>query len=418
MFILLDVVFFIYSIIYLPYLIVTKRWHKDFIQRFGFFSTNLEVKIAAQSNVWIHAVSVGEVTAIEGFIRAFRKIRPDLSIILTVTTKTGYELAQRRFAGMATVIAAPLDFSGTVKAFTDMIKPRVYIAAETEIWPNLFERLYKNGVPIAIINGRISDRSYGRYQKIKFLLKPVLNQVSIFAMQSEKDRERIVSLGAPIQRVVNVGNIKFDGLLDFDKDIKKDLGFNPRLPRWLAGSTHPGEEKIILDVFKSVKQQYPQWQLMIAPRHIERSAEVLALVKDAGFTTTLFSQVMNMPSIASDVIVVDTIGHLRQLYSYAQLVFVGKSLCVGGGHNVIEPGMYGKAIVVGPLMANFTDILKSFKDNQAIVQVADKDEFKRVIVNLVADEARRNSLGLKAKETIFKNQGASKRTLDLIQTCL
>lgn len=417
MFILFDLIYFLYCLIYLPYLLLTRRWHQDFGQRFGFFAKNLEVKIASQENVWIHAVSVGEVMAIEGFIAAFKRARPDLNIVLTVTTKTGYELAKARLAKEITVIASPLDFSWVVEAFVQMIKPRAYIVAETEIWPNLFSCLFKQKVPIAIINGRISDRSLGRYQMIKAVLKPVLGQVSIFAMQSEMDKERIIDLGAPLQRVFYVGNIKFDGAAIVTKEQQPDL-FKVPDPVWVAGSTHPGEEKIVLKAHKQLCKKYPAWQLIIAPRHIERIDDVVTLVREAGLKEVLFSSLKGKPIPKDHVCVVDTIGHLRQLYALAQIVFVGKSLCVGGGHNVIEPGIYGKAIIVGPMTENFRDIIKAFRAYQAIIQVKDAEEFTHVLLQLAGDPAQRHALGVRAKETIIKNQGAIKRTLDLVQTCL
>ncbi len=416
MFILYDVVFLLYSLLYFPYLILTKRWHRDFGQRFGVFPKNFEVKLGKGKNVWIHAVSVGEVMAIEGFIQQLKIRYPDHQIVCSVTTKTGYELAQQRLSDQACVIAAPLDFSWVVDIFTAMIKPRVYIAAETEIWPNLFARLHKDQTPIAIINGRISDRSFGRYQKIKFLLKTVLNHVSIFAMQSQGDAARIISLGAPAERVHQVGNIKFDNV-PLQQSLK-DSDFNPAHPVWIAGSTHPGEEKIILDAFKQAKANFPDWQLMIAPRHVERTEEIIDLVKAAGFNYLKFSDISNKAFDKDAVIVVDTIGHLRSLYAHASLVFVGKSLCVGGGHNVIEPAMFGKAIIIGPMMANFRDIVASFKAEEALVQVNDVPAFEAAVKELMGDAHKRNCLGKWARMVIDNNQGATERTLTLIEPCL
>ncbi len=412
MFLIFDIVFLLYSVLYFPYLILAGRWHRGFFGRFGFFAKNLEVKLGKSSNVWIHAVSVGEIIAVEGFIRALKLQRPELQIVCSVTTKTGYELARVRFANLAIVIPSPLDFSLTAHIFVETIKPRLYIAAETEIWPNLFARLHQKGVPIAIINGRISDRSYGRYLKIKWLLKPVLNRVSVFAMQSQEDVTRIINLGAPFDRVKNTGNIKFDDLPLGNPIVTLDY------PVWIAGSTHPGEEKIVLDVYRRLKPQFSQWQLVLAPRHIERSSAIAALVKGQGFSFRLLSELHKGMGNPNEVIIVDTMGRLKELYAQASLVFVGKSLCVGGGHNIIEPACFSKAVIVGPMMANFKDVLACFKSEEAVLQVKDADELERVVKDLMGSEKHRKVLGERARAVIDRNQGATQRTLTLIQSCL
>ena len=416
--ILYDVVFLLYSLFYIPYLLLTKRWHGDYAQRFGIFPENLRLKLHQSENIWVHAVSVGEVIAVEGFIRRLKERSPKLNIVCSVTTKTGYELAHQRLANTACVIAAPLDFSFTVRAFVRLLRPKLYIAAETEIWPNLFERLRRENVPIAIINGRISDRSFGRYQLIKGLLKGILNNVSAFAMQSELDAQRIVDLGADKSRVQAVGNIKFDDIDSRVRGNDSGMGFGNDKFIWIAGSTHPGEEDIVLEVFKKLKPSYPDWQLMIAPRHVERTAEVMALVEKAGLKGALFSKLDSRFRGNDSVIIVDTIGDLRRLYSFAALVFVGKSLCIGGGHNIIEPAFFAKPIIIGPRMENFRDITACFKTEDAIAQVQDAAEFESAVKDLMADQQKREALGKSARRVIDKNQGATERALKLIEQWL
>ena len=399
MFILFDLVFLLYALVYLPYLLLTKRWHPDFSQRFGIFPKKIQAQLGAASNIWVHAVSVGEVMAVEGFIRRLKERWPSHTVVCSVTTKTGYELAQKRFGQIACVIAAPLDFSFIARRFVRLIRPKLYIAAETEIWPNLFGRLHQEAVPIAIINGRISDRSFGRYQCIKALMKPVLAKVSVFAMQSDVDATRIKELGANPEKVFMVGNIKFDDISRDGPPTKPFGGGNGEL--WVAGSTHPGEEQIILDVFKQLPQD---WRLVIAPRHVERAQEVMRLVVQAG--------------LQERVSVIDTVGRLRDLYAQASLVFVGKSLCVGGGQNVIEPAAFAKAVIVGPMMENFRDIVACFKTDNALVQVNNTAEFEAVVKALAGDEQKRKALGLRARVVIDKNQGAGERTLKRIEPWL
>lgn len=419
MFIFYDGVFLLYALFYLPYLIVTRRAYKGFSMRWGSFAQQIKQQIKAKPNIWLHAVSVGEVMVLEGFIDQLNKIYPQYQLIVSVTTKTGFGLAQERLKNKAVVIASPLDFSFTVEHFISLINPKMYIAVETEIWPNLYEQLNKHQIPAMIINGRISDRSFGRYKAIRFLLKGILHHVQLFCMQSQMDAQRIIDLGANPQKVVVTGNMKFDGCdekIGTSPDFQiKESGDVP-IFWWVAGSTHPGEEEIILDVYKDILQSNPGWRVIIVPRHIERVSTIIELIKAKGMKTIKFSEIdgSSMTIFKDDIMVVDTIGHLRSLYEIASLVFVGKSLCVGGGHNIIEPAFFAKPIVIGPKVENFRDIVACFKKAQAVKQVSDKYDFSKVIKELVADPVKRAELGAAAKEVIQQNQGATKRTLEYL----
>ncbi len=406
--ILFDVVFLLYSLVYFPYLFLTGRWHPDYIQRFGFFTPALRARLGGGRNVWVHAVSVGEVMAVEGVIARIKARWPSYTIVCSVTTKTGYALAQKRLGNAACVICAPLDLSLVVHSFAAIIRPKLYIAAETELWPNLFSRLHKDKVPIVVINGRISDRSIGRYRMIKALLKGILAKVDVFAMQSDLDAARIKELGADPGKVFTVGNIKFDQVRQ--DDARPQAIFSR--PLWVAGSTHPGEELLVLDVFKKMSG----WSMVIAPRHVERAAEVMDAVVSQGFEAVKFSELQGDPG--NKVIVVDAIGHLRGLYAAASLVFVGKSLCGGGGQNIIEPAVCAKPIIIGPMMENFKEITACFKAEDALVQVDGPAAFEKAVLALAADEGRRRTLGQKAMAVVDKNQGAGERTLELIKQWL
>jgi 3-deoxy-D-manno-octulosonic-acid transferase len=248
-----------------------------------------------------------------------------------------------------------------------------------------------------VINGRISDGSFGRYKTIRFLLKGVLNQVSLWCMQSQGDADRILELGADPSRVYMMGNVKFDEYSRSFEPSRADLPEGSNELWWVAGSTHPGEEQIILDVYQKVKKTDPRWKLVIAPRHIERASQVRELAAQHG---------------SKDVVVIDTIGQLRFLYSKASLVFVGKSLCGGGGQNIIEPAFFAKAIVIGPKTANFRDIVACFKEKNAIVQVEDARSFETAVLKLCADASGREALGAAARRVITSNQGATRRVLE------
>ncbi len=397
MFLIFDLVIFIYALLYLPYLLITKRGFAGYSMRFGLFTGPVTQQIKAKANIWVHAVSVGEVMVIDGFIDRLKEKYPAYQIIATVTTKTGYTLARERLKNKAIVIPSPIDFSFVARRFVSLISPKIYIAAETEIWPNLYGQLYRRHIPIVVINGRISDTSCGRYKAIRPILKGILNQVELWCMQSQKDADRIMELGAQASRVSVTGNIKFDDAAQAPDVALRGFDIGQDELWWVAGSTHPGEEEILLDVYSKLINKDPNWRLVIAPRHVERASQIKDLVSKRGLKS---------------VIVVDTIGQLRSLYALASLVFVGKSLCVGGGHNIIEPAVYGKAIVIGPMVTNFRDIVACFKDAKAIVQVKDTEEFEHEVLSLCADPSRREILGNAAHDVIAANQGAASRSLE------
>jgi 3-deoxy-D-manno-octulosonic-acid transferase len=397
MFLLYDFIFLLYALIYLPYLLLTNRGYAGFGMRFGLFPSQVKKQIKAKANIWVHAVSVGEVMVLDGFIDRFKKRYPSYQVIATVTTKTGYALARERLKDKALVIPSPIDFSFVVGVFVSLIDPKMYIAVETEIWPNLYRKLYLKKIPLAVINGRISDASFGRYKAVRFLLKGILNQVSLWCMQSPRDAKRIMDLGAESSRVVMTGNIKFDeGPRALDLSYVHFPSGKDEL-WWVAGSTHPGEEEIVLDVYSKIIKDDPKWRLVIAPRHVQRAPQIRELIARRGL---------------KDVIVIDTIGQLRSLYAKASLVFVGKSLCVGGGHNIIEPAFYGKAIIIGPKCENFRDIVACFKEGNAIVQVKDAHAFEIAVRALCVDASKREALGAAAREVIAANRGATERILE------
>ncbi len=414
MFIIYDFILLILALLYIPYLIGRRKWHSGLWTRLGFVPSDLRERLSVQENIWIHAVSVGEVLAIEDFIFSLRQEFPHFKIICSVVTKTGYALAQERFENKAIVIFAPLDFSWIVKKFITLIDPEIYICAETEIWPNLYFFLNRKRVPIIQINGRISDKAFKGYQRIKFILKGILNCVDIFCVQTELDASRVKALGVKDNKVVVTGNLKFDNYPPVPAFTKESLGFATEDCLWIAGSTHPGEEEIVLDVYKRLNQEFSSLRLVLVPRHIERAQEVTQLIGKAGFEPDLFSKNVGIKLTQNQVLVVDTIGQLRGLYSIAGIVFIGKSLKGGGGQNVIEPAFFGKPIVVGPLTYNFKDIIKIFLRNQALKQIADAKELEDAIKYFLQNPSQGQAMGRRAKELVEKYQGATAKTVKII----
>lgn len=407
-----DLAFILFSIFYLPYLLLKRKAHKHFWTRFGFLDTQ-GLGLQEKKRIWVHAVSVGEVRVVKGLLTKLRGAYPQHQIVLSVVTQTGFKTACAMVERGDVVIYAPVDLSFAVRRYLDIINPSVYINAETELWPNLLTELKRRAVVVIQVNGRISDGAFGRYQFFKGLLSHVLNSVDLFCMQSETDARRVKALGAAEAKIMVTGNMKFDDLPAAD---------GPRLPSaltaapgplFIAGSTHPGEEAIILDIVKAIGGRFPALGLMIAPRHPERALEVMDLCARRGFRAVRFSK-MNKPLDPGEVLVVDTIGHLRSLFALAQIVFLGKSLRVGGGHNVIEPAYFGKPVLVGPLMQNFRDIMKLFQQEDAIVQVKDKTQLQTMIIKLLEDEPLRRGFGERALAVIAKNKGATEKTFAAI----
>ena len=410
---LYDILFGIYALVYLPILVLRGKWHSGFRERFGFFPPDVTKLLSETRNIWVHAVSVGEVAVVEGVITGLRKRYPDHRIVLTVTTKTGYSFAQRKYQGTVMVFWSPLDFSLTVQSFIRTIHPVFYVAAETELWPNLFRSLSLQGIKIFVVNGRISDQAFPRYMLARKILRNTLARVRLFIMQSKIDADRILAMGAPSEAVRIAGNIKFDNMPGLATIDPAKYGFDPRHLVFLGGSTHPGEEAHLINIYKSFKDEYPALRLVLAPRHPERAALIAELVRQSGLTPQFFSKNTNVIGTDS-VLVIDTIGHLIDLYSLATIVFVGKSLSAGGGHNIIEPAVFGKPVMIGPMMGNFRDITSAFLAEKAVIQVPDALALKESVRQLLADPAQRRTLGELARMVVQRNRGAGIRILDLV----
>lgn len=417
MLIIYNILFFLFAWACLPCLYFKGKWHSGFYARLGFLPP-LEKEAGRFRTIWIHAVSVGEVLAVLDVIDALRKRFPREKIVLSTVTPAGHDLAQARLKGQCAVIYAPVDFPWAVRRYIQTLRPRIYLSAETEIWPNLFTLLHQNHVPIVQINGRISDQAFRGYQKVRFLTRRILNCVSVFCVQTPLDAERLIDLGAEHSKVHVVGNLKFDNLPARGFLKKENLGFAPEDQLWIAGSTHPGEERIVLDIFKNLTEEFPRLRLVVAPRHVERTLEVSEIVKEAGFQPLRFSQTGGAPIASRTVVVIDTIGHLRDLYDLADVVFIGKTLTVPGGQNMIEPVSFGKPTLVGPHTENFKDVTRIFLEAGALIQVQSGDELSSQIRDLLRDPRRRTEMAVKAGETMKKLRGAAQKTMDIISEIL
>lgn len=401
---LYDIAFLIFSIFYLPKLIFKKKLRGNFSQRLGFYDKAKAGELeSGAGSIWIQAVSVGEVSLCKSLIPLLKRRFPQSKIVISTITKTGNELAKKLFSDKAVIIYFPLDLSFIVKRAVKFIRPKIYIMVETEIWPNLLRALSRSSVPAVIINGRISDASYGKYRLARPFLKKTFNRISFFCMQSNMDAERIMSLGAAPDRVRVTGNMKFDTESKADTSsaqaMSVSLGMKAGDLLIVAGSTHKGEEEAILSVFRALAKEFNSLKLLIAPRHVERAGEVKSLLNNAD---------------NGRILVLDRIGLLNSAYSIATLVFIGGSLVGHGGQNPIEPAVFEKPVIFGPHMFNFKDVVSLFIKKGAAIQVKDKDDLGLKISALLKDGAWRHRLGSNAKKIVSENRGATEKNLNVI----
>jgi len=418
MFIIYDLIFLIVAIMYLPVYLFRRKFHQGFWQRLGFLPKDLKL----DRPIWIHAVSVGEVMAVKGLIGELRKAYLDKQFVISTVTPTGNKIAQGIAQKGDFVTYLPLDFSLIVRRTLNKIKPSLFIIAETEIWPNLLSYLYKRNIPVVVVNGRISDSSFKGYLLIKFLLRPILNRVTLFCVQSDRDAQRLIGLGVSGDKINITGNMKFD-FKDYT-DLKKDytdyrlkLGLNPKEKLLVMGSTHPGEEEIILKVYKDLLKDYSSLRLLIAPRHPERTKDIEKLIIKYNFQSLRISQVDLRPVTCDlrPIFILDTVGQLVNYYAISDIVFVGGSLVKKGGHNILEPASLGRPVLFGPHMFNFRDIAELFLKNQAAILVHNQKELREKIKDLLSNPSLATQFCQRAKELILENQGATQKNVGLIK---
>ena len=392
----------------------TGKYFRTFRERMGRLPVYLNMD--GDRSIWIHAVSVGEVLATRPLIPALKQRYPNHKVYLSTTTMTGNEVAQKSMRGVEGFFYAPFDFPGPVRKVLATLNPSLLVIMETEIWPNLIHQARRRGTRIAIVNGRISPKSFAGYRRVRGFLRGVLAEVDVFLMQGEAHAERIRALGAPAERVRVTGNLKFDAVeaeRTPERLARIIAGESPRhRPLWVAGSTMAGEEELILQAYRYVSERVPHAGLVIAPRHPERFAEVPALVESAGFRCVRRTTLDPGAWRDGDVVLLDTLGELIQVYSLATVVFVGGSLVPSGGHNILEPAVAGKPVIVGPYMENFQEIAEKFRAEGAMVQVASAEELALEVTSLLTDEARRRNLGERAKSLVDRNRGAVRNTID------
>lgn len=421
MFIIYDLIFFCIALLYLPSYLFRRKFHRGFLVRLGLLPKNLELG----RPIWIHAVSVGEALAVKGLIEGLRKLCPEKKIVISTVTATGNKVVKGFVKEQDFVTYLPLDFSWAVKSAIDRVNPGVFVIAETEIWPNLIAYLRKKNIPVITVNGRISDSSFRGYSLLKLFIRHTLRKVSLFLLQTERDSQRLKFLGVEADKIKITGNMKFDGndQVDAKKDIsniKLKLGLRAEEKLFVAGSTHKGEEEIIVRAWKELKADHPGLRLLIAPRHPERAKDIEKIISGFGYPSALCSKLPAECSLCTShsVFILDTMGELSYYYALADLVFVGGSLIRKGGHNLLEPASLFKPIIIGPHMFNFRDIADMFIENRAAVMVYDADSLKDGIRKILGGSGEAVKMVEAASGLMRKNRGATERNLLIIRQFL
>ena len=457
MYFLYDILLHLSLLLLIPYFLFKMffvgKYRKGILERFGFIDKEkirrFSIGHAGKSGkvVWFHAVSVGETKAALPLLKRFKERRPDVKVIFSTVTNTGNTVAMREGAQwMDSLIYFPLDFYWVVSRVVERLGPDAFVVVEKEIWPNILRVFKKNKTPVLVINGVISDRSFKRYSFFEFFFRRIFGNISYFLSQTEQDRSRAVALGVEPARCLVAGNIKFDitpaewpaeergafisglNIKDSDKII-------------VAGSTHAGEEKIILDTFKRLKQEFSDIRLIIAPRHPERFSEVERLIKDKGFSMIRRSEIRSQESEArskkqeaqknlasyllplvshpkSDVILLDTIGELCNIYSLATAAFVGGTLVDTGGHNLMEPAFYRKPVVYGPYLRGYLEMAEMLEKAGGGIRVNNGEGLFIKLRDLLNDKISRENTGMAAYGIVESNRGATEKCLKVLESLL
>jgi len=398
-----------------PFYIIRVLWKNGgWSERFG----NISLPTKSGKIIWIHAVSVGEVIASKPLISLINKELPDYEVVLSTVTKTGRQMAQKIKVKTANIFYLPFDFPFTVKKVLRKINPSAIVLAETELWPNLIRYAHKLNIPIVMFNGTISKSSFSGYLKIQKLFKQVLNKISFFCMQTEEDKNKLLRLRVEENKIKVTGNTKFDCYDSLtSKESLGDWDIEGRTPVIAAGSTHPGEEDIILDIIRDIEKKFPEALLILVPRHPERVSEVENLIKGRGYSYIKRTK-MGPSKVNEKIIVMDTIGELLKVYSVADIIFLGGSLVPIGGHNLLEPASLSKPIITGPYTFKQDEMVSLLKKGNGLRQVQNKKYLRDALLELLSSPEKMEELGKNAQKVVLENQGATKKNLEVIEKLL
>jgi len=385
-----------------------KRWS----ERLGY------VPESVQSNcIWWHCVSVGETLAALPLIKKLKQLYPDIPVLVTGMTPSGSEQIKKQLGNMVSHMYAPYDLPHVWDRFLKKINPRLLIIMETELWPNMLAKCHEKNIPAILINARLSEKSAKGYGKFSGLVKEMLDNLNIVAVQNEQDGNRFIKLGLAPEKLHITGTVKFDISISAEliqKAHELRASWDSKRPVFIAASTHAGEEDIILKAFQKISAQDPDVLLILAPRHPERAKEIMELCESHKFNFCRRSQ-QEIPKADTKVFIADTLGELLLFYAVSDIAFVGGSLIIRGGHNVLEPAALGIPVITGESLYNFAQIDKLLSDAEAIIKVKNTEDLSKAVLGLLNDHKRREAVGKRGEAVIAKNRGASEKQLKLIE---
>ena len=414
--------FFLLSLALLPlFLLLGRRFREGFLQRIGFYPRDVRERLRGSRPIWIHAVSVGEVLSVGRLVAELKERFPERKILLSTFTSTGSRMARQSASGGDVVIFLPLDHPWIIHRALKLFDPSLLIFLETELWPNLLRLAYRRGIPTLLLSGRLSARSFRHYFFWRPLFSKVVQQLSAVGMQSEEDARRIIRLGVDPQKVCITGSLKYavpDGKLDGGRTALTSLEGEEQRQVLVVGSTHRGEEEMLLDAFLILKSSFPSLLMVLAPRHPQRFYEVEKLLQSRGVRYQKKSQMNGRETALPDVIFLDTIGELPTFYSVADIAFVGGSLVDAGGHNLMEPARWRKPILFGPHMTNFADVAAEMKREGGGVEVRKREDVIREISGLLTDRVKAKEMGERAYRVVEGDRGVVDRSMDLVSRYL
>lgn len=394
-----------------------------FRQSFGLWTKSEIRAVADRGCIWLHAASVGEIVATSPVVKVIRQEFPDTPLLISVVTSAGYEMAKRIIPDADAIIYFPVDLPLLSYRLQKLVNPKVVMLVETELWPNFLRYSKLLNIPVMIINGRISDKSVKNYRYLLGILQKMLNCVQKYCMQSVIDAQYIISLGADPRKVVVTGNTKFDQTyttVTAQEQVKlfQEFFTDNNQPVIIAGSTHKGEEELIIGAFKEIRRKIPRAGLVLAPRDIMRAEEIFDLAAENNLVAVKRTMLDKRGSGTIDIVVLDTIGELGRVYSIGDIIFIGGSLIRKGGHNLLEPAAHGKPILVGPHMFNFKDIYALLEECGACKTVYDMKDLACSIITILEDSEIRGRMSECAAAVITANQGAAQKSVDYLKQLL
>lgn len=405
-------------------LVIHPDYRKDVAQRFGLYPAHFFKVLSGKRVLWVHAASVGEVMMSRLFVQSLLEQYPESALVYSTSTPGGRAAAQSHLKGVTTFIYLPYDLAWVTRAVVRRISPDLFIFLETEIWANLLDTLSKKQVPAMMLNGRISEKSFPHYRRISAFLFHIFKGISLFLMQTKEDAQRLIELGADPKRVEATGNMKYDQAAVAESESSKVLlsfsvlGLPESGSLMIAGSTHSGEEDVVLKAYTKILSDLPDLVLLIAPRHLLRLDEVEALIAKTGFNVIRKSKItgalQSSPEGKKPVILLDTLGELSRIYPLGKLIFVGGSLVPIGGHNLLEPASFKKPVFFGPHMTNSREITDQLKHCGGGIEVLNAEDLARKMSKLLKSRENYQSRGEAAYRIVMNNQGAVARNLDRV----